>query len=299
MPPLFIRGPVTESPPLAGGIVVFNVLQMLSLFFIIAALVPAAFSASIPRMKTWFALLITCGIYCVSYLLLLGHQNGPEPQLPICTLQAGLIYAGPPLVACAGLLFVTELYMRLSAVILSRNVNENIIYWMLWILPVVHTVDFWVAIMHGLADTRTISRDPSGLYCHITLGTPTTLTGALVGTFVGLMILGEIGTIIHLFRRRLSIKRIRIRGTDFPLPLFLRTTMYTLVGGIGIAMVDILVNKTKSSESSSSYVTLNLLAIVPLSVSLVFGTQMDIIKWYMFWRKETPWVHPSERSANA
>jgi len=238
-------------------------------------------------MKTWFAFLISAAIYCISFLLLFGRQhNGPEPPLPICTLQAGLIYAGPPLLTCAGLLFVIELYMRLTAVTLSRKVNENFIHWMLWILPVVHTICFWVAIMSGLADIRTISRDPSGLYCHIAQKVPTTVTGVLSGIFVGLMFVGEIVAIVHLFRRRLSIRTSRIRGADFPLALFVRTTIFTLVGGIGI-LVDILVNNNDPrTGASSGYVTLNLLAIVPLSLSIVFGTQMDIIKWYMFWRRK-------------
>ncbi|KAJ7227250.1 hypothetical protein GGX14DRAFT_629030 [Mycena pura] len=262
--------------------VVFDVVLFLGVLSLVIPLAPAIFSASVNRMKTWFALLISTAIYCISFLLLLGQHTGPEPPLPICTLQAGLIYAGPPLLACAGLLFVVELYMRLSAIVMSRKVNENFIYWMLWILPIVHTVDFWVAIMHGLADIHTISRDPSGLYCHITQKVPTTFTGVLTGIFVALMFVVESVTIVLMLRDG------------------------CLIVSCEYSLIDILVNTNDSSDdSTTSYVTLTFLAVpnicgsVPLSVSIVFGAQMDIVKWYTFWRKETPWVHPNERSAKA
>lgn len=77
-----------ESP--AGGIIVFDVLQSLALFFLIITLVPAIFS-SIKPMRTWYTLIVSSVVYRVSFRIMLGHQTGPEPPLPLCTVQAGLM----------------------------------------------------------------------------------------------------------------------------------------------------------------------------------------------------------------
>ena len=81
-----------ETGSLVDEVIIFNILQFLALFLLVITFLPAVFASSVYRMKTWYALLISNAIYCFSFLLLVGHQTGPEPPLPLCALQAGLMY---------------------------------------------------------------------------------------------------------------------------------------------------------------------------------------------------------------
>jgi len=285
---LFSRAETGAPPYLA-----FDVLQLLALVLLVAMLLPALLSQSVHRMKTWFNLIVACIIYCTSFLLLLGRQSGQEPPFQLCVFQAGLIYAAPATVAAAGFAFVIELYLRLSSTLSASEVSGRRITILLFISPIVHLVVFWVAIFTALSEpaeagsSSIVQRDPSGQYCHINSNTPTTVTGVTVVLFIALMIIMEVYTVVYLVRRRSVFRGIRLPSGTFPLPLFIRTVSYTLAGGLGIILVDILMNSS-AATSGSKYVVTDLMAIIPLSVALVFGSQMDIINLYTCRRRKAP-----------
>ncbi|KAF9456593.1 hypothetical protein BDZ94DRAFT_1275235 [Collybia nuda] len=240
----------------------------------------ALFSRSVLRMTTWFTMLICWALYSASFLFLVGRQTGPEPSLGLCTFQAGLVYGAPPLVSCASLIFVIELYLRLTAVTLSRSVNERIVYWMPWTLPVVHSTGFWVGILLGLSDVKTIERSSSGLYCRVNQNTPSTFAGALVVLFAGSVVILEVYIVIHLYHRRMFIKKIDARKmVDFPLKPFISMAAFTILGGLAVIMVFVV-------EVSDEGSLLNILTVLPLAVGLIFGSQTDILVALMFWRKQ-------------
>ncbi|KAJ7756491.1 hypothetical protein DFH07DRAFT_820762 [Mycena maculata] len=280
----FVRAE-TGSP-----LIVFDVLQLLALVLLAAMLLPALIARSVQRMKTWFNLIVAAIIYCISFLLLLGHQSGPEPPFALCVFQAGLIYAAPATVAAAGFAFVIELYLRFSSTLAVTELNGRCITILLFLSPIAHLVVFWVSIFTGLSqpigDDPIVQRSASGLYCNINSPVPTTVTGVTVILFIALMIITEVYTIIYLVRRRSGFRGIRLPSGTFPLSLFIRTASYTMAGGLGIILVDILMNSSAETSSNSRYVVLDLMAIIPLSLALVFGSQADILGVYMFWRKK-------------
>jgi len=273
---LFIRAE-TGTPPF----VAFDVLQLLALVLLVAMLLPALLSQRIERMKTWFNLVVSCIVYCISFLLLLGHQSGPEPPYGLCIFQAGLIYAAPTTVGAAGFVFVIELYLRLSSTLCATQVNQRHITILLFISPVAHCIVFWVAIFTGLSHQGSVQRSQGGLFCDINLSTPTLTTGISVIVFVLMMIVAEVYTAVYLFRKRSAFKGIKSSSSIFPLSLFVRTACYTLGGGVAIILVVIL-----NSSLDSMFIMSDFLAIIPLFVALVFGTQRDIFGVYMFWKKK-------------
>ncbi|KAJ7494800.1 hypothetical protein B0H11DRAFT_2003422 [Mycena galericulata] len=283
---LFIRAE-TGSPPF----VVFDALQFSALVLLVAMLLPALLARSVQRMKTWFNLIVACIVYCISFLLLLGRQSGPEPPFALCLFQAGLIYAAPATVSAAGFAFVIELYLRLSSTLAVTEVKGRRITILLFVSPITHLIVFWVAIFTGLSvplgqdGSPIVERNAGGLYCHVNSELPTTFTGVTVILFIALMILMEVYTVVYLVRRRSGFRGMRLPSGVFPLSLFIRTASYTLAGGLGIILVDILMNSVAAS-SNSPFVVLDLMAIIPLSVALVFGSQMDILGVYMFWKKK-------------
>ncbi|KAJ7170739.1 hypothetical protein C8R43DRAFT_980868 [Mycena crocata] len=281
--------------PGAQPFVVFDILQLLALVLLAAMLMPTMLSQSVHRMKTWFNLIVACIVYCISFLLLLGHQSpsGPDPPFALCVVQSGLIYAAPATVAAAGFAFVIELYLRLSSTLAVTEVKGRRITVLLFISPLAHLFVFWVALIVGLSHPTDddhppiIQRDVSGLYCNIKSNTPTTVTGVTVIIFIAMMIIMEVYTVIYLVRKRSAVRCIKLSSGIFPLPLFIRTASYTLAGGLGIILVDILMN-SKASKSGSKFVVLDLMAIIPLSIALVFGSQMDILSVYMCCKKKRP-----------
>jgi len=267
--PLLRRaGPAVALEP----IVAFDVLMVVTFVILMLSVLVAWFS-KVERMKTWYLLQLTSAGYCLSFLFLLGHQTGPPPPLHFCAYSAALIYAAPPAVAAAALFFVIELHLRLSSALFSRRMSDKFIYWVAWGIPLSHGLAFWASLTIGMSDVSKVQRDPSGAYCHIVdTKIPTLLTGTLVIVFLASMLVMEVFTVVHLVQQRAAVRNMRVKGSDFPLHLFIRTVVYTFTGGFGIIMVDILMN------ASSNPTTVVLLSFLPLSVALVFGTQKELLQ---------------------
>ncbi|KAJ3821467.1 hypothetical protein F5880DRAFT_820126 [Lentinula raphanica] len=242
--------------------VVFDILQFIALALISLTYLFALFSKRRQRMKTWFALMVSSLVYCISYLLLVGHQTGPEPPLGLCLFQAGLIYAAPPVVAAAGLAFVVELYLRLTTMMDSRKLDPRIITGLLFLPPLTHQVTFWIAMFTGLSNLGAIQRNSQQMFCHLLDDLPTTVTGILAAVLVVSMILLELYTIYYFWRQRGIFRDLRRRhqsGPIFPFALFVRVGIFTFAGGLGIILIDIM--------------------------AIVFGTQEDFVQMYNSWKR--------------
>ncbi|KAJ3732184.1 hypothetical protein DFJ43DRAFT_1182676 [Lentinula guzmanii] len=261
--------------------VVFDILQFTALALISATYLSALFSQKLQRMKTWFALMISCLLYCISFVLLVGHQTGPSPSLDLCLFQAGLIYAAPPSVAAAGLAFVVELYLRLTTTLTQRRLDNRIITGLLFMPPVVHQIIFWIAIL-GFPKPDIVHRNQQQMFCDIGDDIPTTVTGITVIVLIAMMILLELYTIYYLWSVRSVFRDLRKRcecGPIFPFALFVRVGIFTFAG-------DILLNKRSALSGGAG--TIDLMAVIPLTIALVFGTQEDIVQIYKFWKKKGP-----------
>ncbi|KAJ3773509.1 hypothetical protein FB446DRAFT_532019 [Lentinula raphanica] len=239
------------------------------------------------RFKTWFALMISSLVYCISFLLLVGHQTGPEPPFGLCLFQAGLIYAAPPGVAAAGLAFVVELFLRLTTTMDNRQLDLRIITGLLFLPPLAHQIVFWIAMSTGLSNRNMIQREPHQMFCDFAGKLPTTVTGSVTGALTVIIIMIELYTIYYFWRKRHIFGDLRRRyqsGPIFPFALFVRVGFFTIAGGLAILLVYQL-NAPSSSSSDTGTLT-DLLAIIPLLIAIVFGTQeQDLVQMYKFWKK--------------
>ncbi|KIK65040.1 hypothetical protein GYMLUDRAFT_39449 [Collybiopsis luxurians FD-317 M1] len=266
---------------MTSPIVIFDILQCLALISLLIPFTTAVLSKSVGRMRTWYNLLFFCIIYCVSFLLLVGHQSTKEePPLGLCMFQAGAIYAAPPGVGVAGFVFNIELYWRLSSAIMGWRIKERNVSWLLFITPIVHVIIFWEAIFYGLSDLPSIERDPSGIYCHVKQKIPTLITGGTVIAFVVLSTTVEIYTAYFLWKRRRVFHEVRRRLSQdiFPFSLFIRVVLYTLIGFIAIIIT---IRLNVMPENTPEYIaSMHTLSIIPLSVAVLFGSQKDILRVY-------------------
>ncbi|KIK65035.1 hypothetical protein GYMLUDRAFT_94488 [Collybiopsis luxurians FD-317 M1] len=272
---------------MTSPIVIFDILQSLALISLLIPFTTAALSKSVSRMKTWYNLLFFFIVYCISYLLLIGHQfSKEEPPLALCTFQAGAIYAAPSGGAVAGFVFHIELYWRLSSALLGRRIRERNVFWLLFLTPIIHGITFWSVIFYGLSDATLIQRE-NGIYCHIESKLPSLFVGGTVITFVVLFTAVEIYTAHFLWKRRQAFHEVRQRLSQdiFPFSLFIRVIVYTLIGFIAVSIT---IPYLMPENTAEHLVSMQALAIIPLSVALLFGTQRDILQVYVgvFQRKK-------------
>lgn len=270
-------------PPIVG----FDVVLAFALLFLTMTIIPAVMVKSIRRSKTWFSLLIFCMVYCISFFLLLGRQSGPVPPLWLCLISASLVDAGLPSISAAGLILMVELYFRLTSTM--SDADERRVTRMLWCPLVVHVVVFWVIMAFGLSDMKKVERVHSGFYCHVDHPASFLIPAILIFFFTINMFSLEGFTIVYLLRERnLSfLDVIRCFGSMAPvaLKLFVRCFLYTLVicGMVIIVMTHL-----------CGLSTMHLLPFVPLSIAILFGSQADILRVYMFWRPMPPPVPPKD-----
>ncbi|KAF7308009.1 hypothetical protein MKEN_01162600 [Mycena kentingensis (nom. inval.)] len=235
-------GPALE--PIVAGNVLLGLACALLLMIVLLAWLSGA-----QRMTTWYLLLLSSAAYCLSFLVLVGHQRGPEPPLQVCALSAVFIYSAPPIVAGGVLLFVIELHLRMTSILASKAMGEKLVRFAPWGIVISHLIPFWTSLVTGLSDVTNIKRDSSGVFCHIENSlVPTALTGTMVVLYMILMFIVEGATVIHLIRRRSAVRAIRLRGSYFPLHLFGRTLFFTLSGGFAIIIV-LVINFVKDVSS--------------------------------------------------
>ncbi|KAF9027097.1 hypothetical protein BDZ89DRAFT_1160918 [Hymenopellis radicata] len=259
----------TGTPPF----VIFDILQLLALLFLCLTLIPAAVSQSVSRMRSWYALM-----------------SGRPPSLGFCLFQACLTFAAPPLVALAALIFITELYLRLSSVALQRAFPEHAVFYMFFTLPAIYVFIFWEAMFMGLERIPTVERREGGMFCHVDQTRLSLVTGICVIVLLAIMSLIEVYTLILLLRRIGKVTMVKLLADGvpslaFPLHMFVRVALYTVIGGMGIIFSDILLNANVKDGG-----TVYLFAMIPLSVALLFFSQKDILRFYMFWKKPAPYT---------
>jgi hypothetical protein len=199
------------------------------------ALIPPIFSRSTFRMNSWY-LLLTCNIiYCAIHIMLLGRQSpsGPDPSTTLCLIQAGLVYTAPPLLAGAGVVFVFELYLRLTATVLHKAFRQDRVTAMMWALSAVPTVVFWTDGLIALNKPLTIERNSAGFFCHIHQQFCPILTGVLSLLLVIAMLWYEVMIIIAMARNGcFGVKEGGGLSIDpaFPMKMFVRIICVSLIG---------------------------------------------------------------------
>jgi len=92
---------------------VFNTLFTIGLILLTLVMLPPVFSRNARRSPLWFTFMGSWLLYCVSGLLLVGNQLGPDPPFALCLVQASLIHSVPTLGSIAGVCFIIDLYLTL------------------------------------------------------------------------------------------------------------------------------------------------------------------------------------------
>ncbi|KAI9000485.1 hypothetical protein BD414DRAFT_2113 [Trametes punicea] len=251
---------------------------------LLLVLLTALFAPKVYRHFTWLNFCITWLIYCISYTLLAfsGQQTRPEPPAyPLCLSQAALIYAAPVLVAMSTFSLVLHLLFTLNNALQPPpkgvQTRDYLRSAFLLVAPYVAWLGFIAGILVvGTKHPSHVQRAGALVYCIISTGRPGDVSAICVAAILVVMVGLDvyIGTVLYRNRRAL-------RGSDrpgqIPLSLILRVAVFSFfcVVGIGCAFVFL--------SNISSFAGNTIIALMPLIAFLVFGTQRDILRVWLFW----------------
>ncbi|KAF5361397.1 hypothetical protein D9758_006254 [Tetrapyrgos nigripes] len=263
----------------------YNALQIFGLITVAMVLSTAALSPGVRRSTIWYIFMSGWIVWCISYLLLVGHQTGPPPAHAFCTVQAALIYAGPPSNACATLGILLRLYLAVNATLKSRT---KPLRWKVMVLnagsPVTWVMVFTGSLVYGIVNPDLVHRDPSGMYCNISSIVPSGVAASLVALFSVIMIIFEVITFTLLYQNWAAFRRLQrtASGDATSVAMVVRISIFSVLPMLALAL------SIRSAFSPSSNTGCNItIAILPGAAGLIFGTQRDILTKWLFCRTKS------------
>ncbi|KAJ7604249.1 hypothetical protein FB45DRAFT_957578 [Roridomyces roridus] len=235
------------------------------------------------RHASWYNFMICWIISCSSYIFLIGLPLGKEPDQALCAVQAALIYAVPPLTAGATIALVIHVYMTL------RSLLVDIPHRQLWTAALVigpyipAWILFLVFLNKGLSDPSLVRRMDDGTYCSMSMNTqvPARASSAVVSTIM-ILCLGVEAIIFRNLRRVWAIFK-QDSDERASVSMVVRVLAFTSIGMLSIILSMIFMILPDSTNEIFNIV----IAIVPVSSILIFGTQKDILAaWTSTCRRE-------------
>jgi len=264
-------------------IVIFNFTAAGGLAMLLATLFPAMLSPSIHRSKTWFSMIVSWIVYALSYILILGYQSGPEPGRGICVLQMMFIYSTPPLTAISGLAFIIDVHFRITKALFTNGADHKytrLMYgpWALFAVVV-------AAALIAVQDFADIQRNLSGLYCHSNAGVQYLVAAIICAIGLGTALLMIIWTAVILYRNWALFRELSTNMSERELRLssLIRIMLFTLMATIGLGLSV----SGATPHGGDAEVWNALLPLLPFLCGIAFGTQKDIIRCWMFWKRKT------------
>lgn len=252
---------------------------------VLIVLLTVLLSSRVRRHTVWTSFCVTWIISVVSYCLLLiaGQQTGAQPNPTLCLIQASMIYGAPVLTAQSMLCLVCQLWSTLkrnsSAKVQGERTAQTIL---LLVFPyTIYVLALVESLVIGLLNPTKVVRAPSDIYCIISNTIPGKVSGVIVIITEAITIFYEarIGLIVYYNWRHFN--RPDTTGSISP-TLMIRVAVFTFFGFVTIAASLVLLSHV------ASIVPNVFIAIMPLAAFLVFGTQLDIVRVWIFWRPAPP-----------
>ncbi|KAF7301187.1 hypothetical protein MIND_00683200 [Mycena indigotica] len=254
---------------------VFLTLQLIGACGLVAILLTAIISKRVKRNATWYNFIATWILSCLSYtfVFIIGQQY--TPNFGPCLVQAGAIYGAPVVTSCATLAFAVDMFLGVRATAIQKpSQRRRYLTISLVVLPFAIWLGFVLPLwVFGAQNPTEVRIGPNGTYCDFESNIPSKVSSAIsvVSTFSLLLIEGYIAT--RLIKNRNLLKDRQL------VRMAVRVILFSLLGalslGIGVAYV------LYSIPGSSFDV---IMSTLPVGGCLIFGTQADLLRVWMFWR---------------
>ncbi|KAF5359119.1 hypothetical protein D9756_003486 [Leucocoprinus leucothites] len=270
-------------------LVLFDVVTILSFALIALILATAYCSKHVHLRKAWYGQMVQWMIYCMSYMLLFGFQEGTEPPRSLCLFQASLIYACPPACAVGSTCFIIDFYMSTSLLHKNPTLKMPKLEILFISLPwITLTGTALQVVLFTVANQKfdAVRRSPGCFLCNISDPEPTIVSVTLVLLALIVWFYYEVQSGIIMYRNRLEYAGFSYKAARKYLSLYIRSAILTVGMAVGTA---ISIWALSSSSRRFGMGTWSVaLPFMPIFVALVFGTQEDIMRVWMFWKKRTP-----------
>ncbi|GLB38953.1 hypothetical protein LshimejAT787_0601150 [Lyophyllum shimeji] len=278
-----------NSPELIKTFISFHLFGLFGMLIVLATVLC---SRSISRHSTWYSFVISWIISTTSYTLLFwgGNLIGPEPPYILCLMQGILIYSAPPLTAATTLALVIQIRFLLCSVITSTPSKApripGILLTSLLVVPYLLYVTILIGtLVVGWRDPLIVRRVGSGMYCNFSNRVPGRVSTVLVALIMLPAVVLEV-LICTALRRQWAL----FKSQPDALSMALRVVAFTFVGIFAIAL-SLVFFFTIDRASALNIV----ISIVPVSAVLIFGTQPDVLRVWMFWKKRPPPTTPEKQ----
>ncbi|KAF8198472.1 hypothetical protein BJ912DRAFT_26969 [Pholiota molesta] len=236
------------------------------------------------RHPIFYSFCISWIVFGISYsLLLFAGQQFKRPGRIICTIQAALIYASPFLEigTCLGL--VTHLFFNvMGALSMSarKNTHRTLMNVLLTLPWLVWTGIFIGVLMFAIMHESQVVMSPNLTYCVIedsAIPKVTAVATTIGGTAI-IVVEVMIGSLLY---RNRAIANVFSQS----LGMVIRVMIFTVLG-IGALSVGIVFTVTRTRGVQFDLI----IAILPPAAALTFGTQMDLLLGWIWWKRSP---HPT------
>ncbi|KAF9561178.1 hypothetical protein CPC08DRAFT_750117 [Agrocybe pediades] len=257
------------------------VLQSVGFVGCLLILLTALVSRNVQRHSTWISFMITWVVSSAAYLLLFlsGNLHTLQPIYGLCLAQATMIYAVPIMTAASTLALVTQVLFNVRNLFRagSRR-NENVWTFALLMIPYqLLSIMLVACLLIGLYEPETVHRsDLQTPYCNMINRIPSKISSISVASLMIPTIVLEV-VICGILKRNWRV----LRNRTYPLTAIFRVIGFSVLGMLAVALSVLFA----ASEDRDPEVNIIISALSP-SAFLIFGTQHDIIRAWMFWRKE-------------
>ncbi|KAJ7794540.1 hypothetical protein B0H14DRAFT_2621815 [Mycena olivaceomarginata] len=264
-------------------IAAFDMFAFLGLFWLAAVLLTAAVSPAIHRSKAWFAHLGAWAAFSLSYVLIIGRQTESASRACVSWLMYGLRHSrfSAPLTEV-----YLKIYLGISAMLFEKQIHPG---WSIFLAAFPYMFATCVFIRVLLVFSQFSTQNSTDQQHSLLKIQP--LFNAIPATFTVTLRTQSTHEYVRssssfpedVYYVSKSVRNLSKSQTDsrYGLPIFVRFGAFTILYcfGAGIGGFTVAVGKATFNSWSVMLPTGSILA------ALVFGTQMDILKLWMFWRK--------------
>ncbi|KAJ7116063.1 hypothetical protein C8R44DRAFT_794053 [Mycena epipterygia] len=263
----------------------FNSLYFIGLGLLAIVILPPLLSRNVSRGPLWFCFMGSWMLYCVSFLLIVGRQLGPEPPFGLCLFQAALIHAAPAFATLTGVCFIVDVYFALQLAMSPKSqwVPKRRTPFLLALPIVVFFVLFFLSLAIGLQNHSNVNREPNNMFCHINTGLPTLVSAILSGSSIFIAIGLEAAAVIVMYHNWATFPRYNASDPHIAPGMLIRISLFSLLTLLGLSLSAIMLFHVHESDVKWNI----LLPILPNIAAILFGTQRDILLGWRFWKHES------------
>jgi len=243
-----------------------------------------SFSTKAKRHPTLINLCLTWIISGIASCLLFynGTHIGPQPSTGLCLTQGSILYGVPAMTAIAVFGLVFQVFTGISSTTTDKFTTKDPTLRTAVLLAMPYmafggfaTASAWI----GTHNIENLSRDRRVFYCSLQNSALTnSIAGVVAVSLIATTVLEVwIGVILH---RNWRALRKRGNGCGFDVSLVVRVVVFGGYVFIGLVM------SLLSIVAPKSIVPDMWIASVGLAVVLIFGSQADVLRVFMFWKKD-------------